>query len=101
MYTVINHLIPKVGFANAVRATAYIVVGCLIAANSLMRNNSAIYGLRVKADPLNILGFFTDIPYVVGIFGCLVALFGFYFPVFYLQLYAVQHGVGQSIAFYS
>ncbi|KAG6830651.1 hypothetical protein H0H92_015548 [Tricholoma furcatifolium] len=69
MYTVINHLIPKVGFANAVRATAYIVVGCLIAANSLMRNNSAIYGLRVKADPLNILGFFTDIPYVVGIFG--------------------------------
>ncbi|KAG6840604.1 hypothetical protein C0991_005645 [Blastosporella zonata] len=96
-----SHLIPKLGFAQAVRATAYLVLGCLIAANGLMRNNSAIYGTRANAPPLDIRGLLTDVPYLVGIFGSLVSLFGAYFPVFYLQLYAVQHGVGQSIAFYS
>ncbi|KAG6832806.1 hypothetical protein H0H92_009425 [Tricholoma furcatifolium] len=65
----INHLIPKIGFADTVRATACIVIGFLIAANGLMRNNPAIYGLRAKAAPVDVLGFFTDLPYVVGIFG--------------------------------
>ncbi|KAG5721998.1 Riboflavin transporter MCH5 [Termitomyces sp. T112] len=97
----LNHLIPKLGFAQAVRATAWVVVGCLVAANGLMQNNPAVYNLRAQAPPLDVLSFLTDVPYMIGVFGVLVSLFGCYFPVFYLQLYAVQHGVGQSIAFYS
>ncbi|KAG6872672.1 hypothetical protein C0995_007781 [Termitomyces sp. Mi166 len=117
----LNHLIPKIGFAQTVRATAWIVVGCLVAANGLMRNNPVVYNLRARAPPLDIISFFTDVPYMIGVLGygnyliivdsfadreilyrsALVSLFGCYFPVFYLQLYAVQHGVGHNIAFYS
>ncbi|KAF8071740.1 MFS general substrate transporter [Lyophyllum atratum] len=98
----INHLIPKIGFAQAVRATAYIVLGCVIIANALMRRNWAAYDLRGKVPPLNVRSFFTDVPYMVAVLGCLIGLFGLYFPVFYLQLYAVEHaGVGTTLAFYS
>ncbi|KAG6879117.1 hypothetical protein C0992_005094 [Termitomyces sp. T32_za158] len=64
-----SHLMPKLGFAQAVRATAYIVVGCLIAANGLMRNNPAAYNLRAKAPPLDIISFLRDVPYMMGVFG--------------------------------
>ncbi|KAG6909870.1 hypothetical protein DXG01_014906 [Tephrocybe rancida] len=76
----LSHLMPHLGFAQAVRATAYLVVGCLIAANALMRNNNAVYGLRTKAPPPDIRGLLTDTPYLVGVLGCLTSLFGIYFP---------------------
>ncbi|KAG5341595.1 hypothetical protein C0989_009076 [Termitomyces sp. Mn162] len=94
-----SHLIPKLGFAQAVRATAWVVVGCLVAANGLMQNNPAVYNLRAQAPPLDVLSFLTDVPYMIGVFGyanqiivdsfadhkilhcsVLVSLFGCYFP---------------------
>jgi len=98
----LNHLIPKIGFAQAVRATAYIVLGCLVAANALMRTNLATSKLRANAPPPDVWSFFTDAPYMVAVFGSLMGLFGLYFPVFYLQLYSVQNAnVGATLAFYS
>lgn len=124
------------GFPQAVRATAYLVLACLVIANVLMRNNPAVYDLRAKAPPPNILGLLSDVPYIMSILGCvdqqLITLSDlaemataasspslvstsqvhstcsysiisklFLVLVFYLQLYAIQHGVGQTIAFYS
>ncbi|KAG6861478.1 hypothetical protein C0995_016257 [Termitomyces sp. Mi166 len=62
--------IGAIGFAQGVRATAYLVLGCLVVANGLMRNNSAVYGLRAKAPSLDILSFLTDVPYMMSIIGC-------------------------------
>ncbi|PPQ79082.1 hypothetical protein CVT25_002307 [Psilocybe cyanescens] len=36
-YKVLNHLITSIGFGKAVRASAYVVLGCLVLGNCLMR----------------------------------------------------------------
>ncbi|GLB40213.1 putative MFS general substrate transporter [Lyophyllum shimeji] len=98
----LNHLIPRIGFSQAVRATAYIVLGCLVAANALMRTNKATADLRAKAPPPDVRIYLKDAPYMVAVFGCLMGLFGVYFPIFYLQLYSVHRAdVGTTLAFYS
>jgi hypothetical protein len=33
----LNNLIPRIGYANAVRASAYLVLGCLVVANFLIK----------------------------------------------------------------
>lgn len=60
---------PQLGFAQAVRATAYVVLGCLLAANCLLRNNPAVYNLRARAPPLDLVSFLTDVPYMIGVSG--------------------------------
>ncbi|KAJ7451634.1 MFS general substrate transporter [Mycena latifolia] len=98
----INHLIPKIGFANTVRATGYIVLGCLFVGNSLMRTRLPPRSQRPgAAEPPSIKSFLVDAAYMWTVLGALISTLGFYFPVVYLQLYAVQHSVDGSLAFYS
>ncbi|KAJ7163767.1 MFS general substrate transporter [Mycena filopes] len=97
----LNHLIPKIGFPRAVRATGYIVLGCIVAGNALMRTRLPPRSQRPNATPPNIKAFFTDAAYMWAVLGALLSSVGFYFPIIYLQLYAVQHSVGSSLAFYS
>ncbi|KAF8868817.1 MFS general substrate transporter [Gymnopilus junonius] len=95
----INNLIKTIGFAKTVRASAYIVFGLLIIANAIMR--PAYPKDKTEKPKLNIKAFFTDVPYILGSFGALISMFGFYFPLIYLQLYAVEHGIDSNLAFYS
>ncbi|KJA25035.1 hypothetical protein HYPSUDRAFT_53283 [Hypholoma sublateritium FD-334 SS-4] len=77
------------------------VVFPIMIGNALMRTsypNKALSG--EKALP-NIKGFFVDAPYVWAIIGALFANFGFFFPIIYLQLFAVQHNIDPNLAFYS
>ncbi|KAJ6584098.1 MFS general substrate transporter [Mycena vulgaris] len=98
----INHLIPKIGFANTVRATGYIVLGCLVIGNSMMRTRLPPRNKRPGAAELpSIRTFFVDAAYMWAVLGALISTLGFYFPVIYLQLYAVQHSVDGNLAFYS
>ncbi|KAJ7643878.1 MFS general substrate transporter [Roridomyces roridus] len=98
----INHLLPKIGFAKTVRATAYIVLGCLFIGNSLMRTRLPPRRQRPgAAAPPDIKTFFVDPGYMCAVLGSLTCTLGFYFPVIYLQLYAVQHSVDSNLAFYS
>ncbi|KAF9548526.1 MFS general substrate transporter [Agrocybe pediades] len=95
----LNNLLPKIGFAQTVRASAYIVLGLLIVSNCLMRTPHA----KVVSDRpvINIKGFFVDPPYLSTGIGAFFGLFGFYFPLVYLQLYANTHGIDPNLAFYS
>ncbi|KAF4612691.1 hypothetical protein D9613_011773 [Agrocybe pediades] len=95
----INKLLPKIGFAQTVRASGYSVLGCLLIGNCLMR--TAYDKHRGEKPPVNILGFFSDPPYISSMMGALIALFGFYFPLVYIQLYAATHGIDSNLAFYS
>ncbi|KAJ7240485.1 MFS general substrate transporter [Mycena rebaudengoi] len=91
-----HHLIPKIGFPSAVRATAYIVLGTIVLGNAMMRTRPR----PARAAP-DLKSFFTDGAYLWGIIGCLLSTTGIYLPLIYIQLYAVQHSVGSDLAFYS
>ncbi|CAA7270135.1 unnamed protein product [Cyclocybe aegerita] len=95
----INNLVEDISFAQTVRATGYIVLPFLLIGNLLMR--TAYNKTQANKPKLDIKSFFTDPPYMWAVFGALVSSFGFYFPLIYLQLYAVQHGINQTLAFYS
>ncbi|KAJ7673504.1 major facilitator superfamily domain-containing protein, partial [Mycena rosella] len=88
-----SHLIPKLGFGPAVRATGYVVLGCIVAGNALMRTRFLPHSKRDNVVGPNIKSFFSDAPYMWAVVG--------YLPVIYMQLFGLQHSVGSSLAFYS
>ncbi|KAJ7906291.1 MFS general substrate transporter [Mycena leptocephala] len=92
----LNQLIPKIGFAAAVRASAYVVAGTLVIGNAMMRTRPR----PAKAVP-DIKSFFSEGAYLFAIVGTLLSTAGVYMPVIYMQLFSVQHSVGSSLAFYS
>ncbi|KAA1479107.1 MFS general substrate transporter [Dentipellis sp. KUC8613] len=53
-----------------------------------------------KAKP-DIKGFLHDAPYMLLIAGSLCCLMGVFFPYFYLQLFAILHGINPTFAFYT
>jgi len=95
----INNLIETIGFPKTVRASAFIVLGMLVIGNSIMR--TSYKKIPTDREQLDIKSFFIDLPYITTVSAGLVATFGFYFPLIYLQLYAVQHGINTTLAFYS
>ncbi|KAF4586380.1 hypothetical protein EYR38_010656 [Pleurotus pulmonarius] len=88
----------SVGFEWGVRASAFVVLGLLVAANLLMSDNPSVKSAGEKPVLKNIL---TDIPFMLTSFGVFVITWGIFFPYFYIQLFAVLHGVDPKIAFYS
>ncbi|KAF7341102.1 MFS general substrate transporter [Mycena venus] len=92
----LNHYIPKIGFASTVRASGYVVIGTLAVGNALMRTRPR----PPRATP-DIKSFFKDGAYLWAILGTLLSSTGVYLPVIYIQLFAVQHSVGSNLAFYS
>ncbi|TFK31703.1 major facilitator superfamily domain-containing protein [Crucibulum laeve] len=92
-------LLPQIGFAKSVRATAYISLGCLIGGNLLMR--PPVSTTQVGRAPADVMSFFRDSAYVIFIIGGFIALVGVYFPLVYMQLYAIEHAVDNTLAFYS
>ncbi|KDR69703.1 hypothetical protein GALMADRAFT_145411 [Galerina marginata CBS 339.88] len=93
-----NHFLPSLGFAKAVRATGYLVIGTLVVGNLLMRASPSHAAEQPRPATRSI---FTDPPYLFGIVGAFLCMFGFYFPLIYLQLYAIEHGIDRNLAFYS
>ncbi|KIJ35054.1 hypothetical protein M422DRAFT_181315 [Sphaerobolus stellatus SS14] len=96
----LNHLIFRIGFGNAVRASAYISLGCLLSGNVLIQ---PVLRPRGGGTGPNIKTFFKDVAYltIYASFSTVLALLGVYFPVIYLQLYAITHGLDNTLAFYS
>ncbi|KAI0057037.1 MFS general substrate transporter [Artomyces pyxidatus] len=89
----------SVGFAWGVRASAFMVLGCLVAANFLMTPRAAV--TSGKGPKPNIKSLLLDIPYLLAIVGGLVCFMGIFFPYFYLQLFSVLNGVDTNLAFYT
>ncbi|KAJ7884520.1 MFS general substrate transporter [Mycena leptocephala] len=96
----LNNTFHRLGFATAVRASAGLVGGLLLIACLLMRprlppatNHPPFW----KSLPR----FARDAPYVFAVLAMCTYTAGFYFPLFYLQLDAVTHGINQTLSFYS
>ncbi|KAJ6590868.1 major facilitator superfamily domain-containing protein [Mycena sp. CBHHK59/15] len=95
-----NTLNGPLGFANAVRASAGLISGLLLIACCLMRTR-----LSPPNQPLH-LGkilrkFSQDKAYMIATIGFGIYTIGFYFPLFYLQLDATEHGLDPTFAFYA
>ncbi|KAI8975830.1 major facilitator superfamily domain-containing protein [Trametes punicea] len=91
---------PEVGFALAARANAGVVAGLLLIACVLMRTRTT----QLKQPPnlwASAKRFVRDGAYVFASVGMTVFAMGFYFPLFYLQLDALTHGLDKTFSFYS
>ncbi|KAJ7075926.1 MFS general substrate transporter [Mycena belliarum] len=95
-----NTLHSRLGFANAVRTSAALIAGLMLIACCLLRAR-----LPPPTQQLNlcqVLRKFThDRVYVVATLGLGIFTIGFYYPLFYLQLDATQHGLDPTFAFYA
>jgi len=91
------------GFAGAVRASAYMLLGCLAIANLTMRTrlpprakDAVALSVWSRVKPI-----MSDTVYLCTITGSFFCQLSIYFPAFYIQLYAVTHGIDTRMAFYS
>lgn len=114
-----NTLRSSLGFANAVRGSAGLISGLQLVACLLMRPRLP----PSKTQPpfwSSLRRFSGDAPYVLASVGWAppststasaaemymrtrlsVYTVGFYFPIFYLQLDAVTHGIDETFSFYA
>jgi len=122
----LNKLIVSGGFAQATRAVAYLCTGLLLLAVLLMRTRlpprSKAKASAVPSVPLpSIKDLLKDTKYVLTFCGYARFLCQFlvrldlltmphsgffniisiFTPIFYLQLYAIKHGVDENLAFYT
>ncbi|KAF8888098.1 major facilitator superfamily domain-containing protein [Infundibulicybe gibba] len=97
-----SHLFARMSFGSAVRVSAYIALGCLILGNMLVRTPTQRN--LAKRPPPQMRKYLRDAPYAFFIAGPLhflrsdIVIFSL---VVYLQLYAVEHDVDNTLAFYS
>ncbi|KAJ6480265.1 MFS general substrate transporter [Mycena sanguinolenta] len=97
----LNHTLhSSLSFGDAVRASAGLISGLLLIACFLMRTR-----LPPSKQPANLAQIFQkcrrDKPYLIGTLGLAVFTTGYYYPLFYLQLNAIQHGIDSNLAFYA
>ncbi|EPQ56604.1 MFS general substrate transporter [Gloeophyllum trabeum ATCC 11539] len=88
---------PNIGYGWAVRATGFVVLGCLLVGNFLLKTRLP----RREHGAVLDFSMFKDVTYSIYVVGCFFVLFGIYLPFFFLQQYAIQQGISENIAFYS
>ncbi|KAI0373510.1 MFS general substrate transporter [Pilatotrama ljubarskyi] len=91
---------PKLGFASATRANAGMIAGLLLIACLLMRTRT----MQLREPPdlwVSAKRFSKDGAYIFAALGMTIFAMGFYFPLFYMQLDALAHGLDKTFSFYS
>ncbi|KAJ7330316.1 MFS general substrate transporter [Mycena albidolilacea] len=96
----LNNTFSRLGFANAVRASAGLISGFLLIACLLMHPRLPPPTTHVSFWK-SLRRFAHDLPYVLSILAMTTYTVGLYFVLFYLQLDSVTHGINQSMSFYS
>uniref|UniRef100_A0A8H7Y9I5 Uncharacterized protein n=1 Tax=Psilocybe cubensis TaxID=181762 RepID=A0A8H7Y9I5_PSICU len=94
----VNRLINgRVGFHNGVRISASINVALLIIATCILKTR-----LPPKTNQtFPVKKWMREPPYLAIMIACVFCFAGLFFPVFYLQLDAIKHGVPTHLAFYA
>ncbi|KAG6861147.1 hypothetical protein C0995_003415 [Termitomyces sp. Mi166 len=87
----------SVGFHNGVRISAAMNTVLLIIANGCMRTRLPP---KKTGSALPFLEFMRDPAYLFCVIGGPLFICGLFFPVFFLQLDAINHGVDGQLAFY-
>ncbi|CAA7270140.1 unnamed protein product [Cyclocybe aegerita] len=97
---ILNQLFKSsLGFEWGVRISAFVVLAMLIGANLLMTPKEKFKSTS-SGDRPDIKGIMTDGPYLLTILGMFFGNWGVFIPYFYLQLFAILHGVSPTTAFY-
>ncbi|KAJ7291307.1 MFS general substrate transporter [Mycena rebaudengoi] len=97
----LNHLINgPVGFAWGIRIVAFVATILLLIGNILTRPRLPTKKERAPEDNAVLKLILKDFPYWLSVFGAFLVLWGLFFPYFYIQLYASQHGVNKGAGFY-
>ncbi|KAI0675763.1 major facilitator superfamily domain-containing protein [Trametes maxima] len=96
----LNNTLNKLGFGSAARANAGMISGLLVIACVLMRTRKQ----QLKTPPnlwVSAKRFSKDGAYVFATIGMTTFALGLYFPLFYIQLDSVKHGLSDTFSFYS
>ncbi|GBE85712.1 Aspyridones efflux protein [Sparassis crispa] len=93
---------PHVGFAGGVRASGGLVGGLLLLANALVRTRAPPrrLGSRMGLSWRSFKVVLRDGAYMWSIAGAFFTSMGSYIPLFYLQLFASDHGVNARVTTY-
>ncbi|KAJ7496787.1 MFS general substrate transporter [Mycena latifolia] len=95
----LNNLFKDSAFGWGVRDSTFLTLGILVFANLFIKDKPAVRAAnRAKS---NIRGILTDVPYMLCVLGDFIVVLGILFPYFYLQLFAMERGIDQNLAFYS
>jgi len=99
-----NHLFKSIGYASAVRASTYLILGCLAIALLLVKQR--IPGRKHRPAHMqfpapDIKAILRHKAYWLTIAGGFLIMWGLFFPLFYLQLFAQSHGINPELAFYT
>ncbi|QRV85479.1 major facilitator superfamily transporter [Ceratobasidium sp. AG-Ba] len=97
----LNNIIKQSGFGWGVRATAFVVLGCLVAANLMMKTRLPPKADRAPPPPPDIRGIVTHGVFQLTVAGSFLIMLGIWFPIFYVQLFAIVHDIDANLAFYS
>ncbi|KAF8610236.1 MFS general substrate transporter [Ceratobasidium sp. AG-I] len=97
----LNKIFERSGFAWGVRATAFVILACLLAANLMMRTRLPPKSQRPPAPPPDVKGIVTDTAFQLSVIGAFLVMLGLFLPFFFLQVFAVEHGLDKNLAFYS
>ncbi|KAJ7186746.1 major facilitator superfamily domain-containing protein [Mycena filopes] len=92
----LNHLLFRRGFVVGVRATAALITALMFLANVLIRPR---YPKNQPTSKASIRIILTDGPYMIFVAAGLFIMLGIFYPIFYLQLYAIKQGIREKIAF--
>ncbi|KAL0948144.1 hypothetical protein HGRIS_010761 [Hohenbuehelia grisea] len=99
------------GFAVGVRASAAVVAGLMGISCAIMQprprprqpsERSVTEGAPQNApDRPSGLTLLRDKAYTMNLLSGVLVKLGFFFPIFYLQLFAIKHGIDENLSFYT
>ncbi|KAJ7034713.1 major facilitator superfamily domain-containing protein [Mycena alexandri] len=92
----LNNLLFRHGFAVGVRATAALITALMLFANLLIRPR---YRKNQPASKASLRIILNDLPYMIFVAAGVFIMLGIFYPIFYLQLYAIKQGIREKIAF--
>ncbi|KAG8796548.1 hypothetical protein FRC12_019055 [Ceratobasidium sp. 428] len=82
----LNNIIKRAGFAWGVRATAFVVLACLVAANLMMKTRLPPKTNQNPAHKSDFKGIMTHGVFLLTVFGTFVSMLGIWYPIFYIQV---------------
>ncbi|KAG2743827.1 MFS general substrate transporter, partial [Suillus brevipes Sb2] len=98
----LNHLLNgPVGFAGGVRASAGLISALLLIACLSMRTRAPSMPTASASYSAVARKCSREVPFILTTVGIMLCQIGFYFPLFYLQLDSIKHGIDAHFSFYS
>jgi len=96
---ILDKMLPAKGFGGSVRVTSYMVVALLVIANCLVALPAKRWNPRFPSPSL--YEYAREVHYAAAVGAMFLVFLGMWFPQYYIEEFAVKHGVNPHFAFYS